>query len=79
GSGGTGGIGGTVNVTNNGLLSTQGDGAYGIQAQSIGGGGGVGGRANSLAFALGAACGLPVCPSPGGGTNVNIAISVGGN
>jgi hypothetical protein len=43
GSGGAAGSGGTVTVTNNGLVETYGDGAAGIVAQSIGGGGGLGG------------------------------------
>jgi len=44
GIGGGGGNGSTVNVTNNsGALQTAGDNAYGIFAQSIGGGGGSGG------------------------------------
>ncbi len=43
GSGGAAGNGGTVNVTNNGLIQTGGDVAFGIFAQSIGGGGGSGG------------------------------------
>jgi uncharacterized protein YhjY with autotransporter beta-barrel domain len=43
GVGGTAGDGGDVTVTNNGLIHTEGYGAYGIFAQSIGGGGGVAG------------------------------------
>ncbi|WP_160736742.1 autotransporter outer membrane beta-barrel domain-containing protein [Altericroceibacterium endophyticum] len=43
GSGGSGGQGGKVTVNNSGLVDTQGDGAYGIFAQSVGGGGGNGG------------------------------------
>ncbi|MEX0310411.1 MAG: beta strand repeat-containing protein, partial [Tateyamaria sp.] len=44
GSGGTGGTGGNVAVTNAGTIVTTGEGAHGIFAQSIGGGGGNGGR-----------------------------------
>ncbi len=58
--GGTGGgssIGGEVDVTNNGTVTTFGEGAYGIQAQSIGGGGGNGGEGEmgllTLSLALG--------------------------
>ena len=40
GAGGDGGIGGTVEVTNDGTISTEGDVAAGIFAQSVGGGGG---------------------------------------
>ncbi len=47
GSGGGGGAGGAVSVTNNGSISTLGGGAFGIFAQSVGGGGGVGGGAIS--------------------------------
>jgi hypothetical protein len=44
GSGGTGGKGGTVNVTNNGRITTEGDFSHAIFAQSVGGGGGDGGK-----------------------------------
>jgi hypothetical protein len=43
GVGGTAGDGGDVTVTNSGLIQTSGYGAYGIFAQSVGGGGGVAG------------------------------------
>ncbi len=43
GDGGVGGEGGEVDVENDGVLITRGDGAHGIYAQSIGGGGGVAG------------------------------------
>jgi hypothetical protein len=43
GSGGSGAVAGDVEVTNDGIISTQDDTSYGIRAQSIGGGGGVGG------------------------------------
>ena len=48
GDAGGGGIGGTVNVTNSGLITSYGDHAAGVQAQSIGGGGGKGGAAVSF-------------------------------
>ncbi len=44
---GTGNAGGTVTVTNSALLQTAGNSAYGIEAQSIGGGGGEGGDGGS--------------------------------
>ncbi len=44
GSGGAGGIGGDVLVTNEGLILTAGTAGYGIFAQSVGGGGGMGGN-----------------------------------
>lgn len=43
GTGGMGGLGGAVTVQQNGVIETAGTDAYGILAQSIGGGGGVGG------------------------------------
>ena len=46
GFGGAAGDGGTVNVTNNATIITNGALAYGIFAQSVGGGGGTGGVAN---------------------------------
>lgn len=42
GSGGAGGAGGTVTVANDARIHTDGDGSYGILAQSVGGGGGTG-------------------------------------
>ncbi|CAM4202124.1 Autotransporter domain-containing protein [Bordetella tumbae] len=53
-SGGDGGTGGTVSVDNQGVLKTAGEHATGLLAQSIGGGGGVGGAATSRAVAYGA-------------------------
>jgi uncharacterized protein YhjY with autotransporter beta-barrel domain len=52
GSGGTGNHGGVVDVKNNGGIDTEGDGAHGILAQSIGGGGGTGGSARALTLGL---------------------------
>jgi len=67
GTGGSGNLGGNVTVNNTGMLKTEGEGAYGILAQSIGGGGGNGGGANSFSFYLGSRCHLPLgigCNSP---------------
>ncbi len=47
GKGGAGGAGGTVTVTNSGTVTTYGLRAFGIEAQSIGGGGGNGGLASA--------------------------------
>ncbi|MCX5571707.1 hypothetical protein [Kaistia nematophila] len=69
GFGGDGGIGGLVKVDNDGLLTTTGDGAYGIFAQSIGGGGGSGGNAVTGVLGLGGNT---------EGTQVNISVAVGG-
>jgi hypothetical protein len=68
GRGGAGGDGGTVAVTLGGSLSTIGDGAHGIVAQSIGGGGGTGSIGNSAAL-----------PTLGTGTPATVAFAVGGD
>ncbi len=48
GTGGEGGAGGTVQVTNNGPITTTGtSNSYGIYGQSVGGGGGTGGAASA--------------------------------
>jgi hypothetical protein len=64
GSGGAAGNAADVNVTNTGRISTAGFQSNGIEAQSIGGGGGNGGFSVSGAFTLGA---------------VGIGVSVGGS
>ncbi|HEX2528568.1 MAG TPA: hypothetical protein VHL31_20025 [Geminicoccus sp.] len=51
GKGSSGGSGGSIEIDNDGLLLTQGDGAHGILAQSIGGGGGHGGASTANATA----------------------------
>ena len=48
GSGGDGAIGGDVEVTNDGTIVTLGNTSFGIRAQSIGGGGGVGGASYNV-------------------------------
>ena len=53
GGGGNGNNGAAVLVHSDGTIFTSGDGAHGIQAQSIGGGGGNGGSSRSLALQLG--------------------------
>ncbi len=47
-AGGPGGVGGNVRVVNEGAISTSGDSAKGIYAQSVGGGGGNGGDAGGI-------------------------------
>ena len=69
-SGGVGGNGGTVTVSNSGALSTRGDGAIGILAQSIGGGGGNGGNATGIAASVGGSGG-----AGGSGGQVNLSLS----
>ncbi|HMR32463.1 MAG TPA: hypothetical protein PKA13_20265 [Geminicoccaceae bacterium] len=65
GSGSIGGAGGTVTVTNSGALTTSGDDAHGIYAQSIGGTGGDGGVEAGTAVTMG-----------GGGANASNGGSV---
>ncbi len=67
GSGGVAGGAGRVDVDNNGTIVTQGDGSFGIIAQSIGGGGGNGGFSAGGAVAV--AAGVPA---------IAIGVNVGG-
>ena len=80
GDGGSGDNGGEVTVNNSTLggftISTSGDGADGIAAQSLGGGGGNGGDARSAAEAAEAPEGLGGEEGPAGGT---LEIAVGGS
>ncbi|USG61967.1 autotransporter outer membrane beta-barrel domain-containing protein [Sneathiella marina] len=71
GKGGTGGTAGAVSLTSrDGLvIHTEGDGAYGLLAQSIGGGGGDGG------FSFAAELGFVNSDS----STTNIGVSIGGN
>jgi uncharacterized protein with beta-barrel porin domain len=73
GSGGGAGGGGVVDVTNSSLLETVGDKSDGIYAQSIGGGGGDGGRAIGL-VAVGGAGG-----NTGDGGAVTVTNDAGGD
>jgi hypothetical protein len=66
GSGEGGGMGGTVLVENRGLIDASGDFSNGIFAQSIGGGGGVGGSAYSFSGSLGIVGSLAVSVAVGG-------------
>ncbi|MEP9353677.1 hypothetical protein ABLE93_08765 [Xanthobacter sp. KR7-65] len=52
GAGGAAGSGGTVTVINSGTITTNGDSAFGILAQSVGGGGGIGGLGSDLSPTL---------------------------
>jgi hypothetical protein len=67
-TGGTGGEGGVVEVRNRGSLTTHNDFSSGILAQSIGGGGGVGGSSGAKNYSLGT----------GSGTSVSANIGIGG-
>jgi hypothetical protein len=73
GAGAMGGDGGSVTVTNNGTIKTEGTNAHGILAQSVGGGGGNGGFAIAADFDIGGG-GKQGSNAEKGGTN-----SVGGS
>ena len=65
GSGGLGGTGDSVFVDNGGSILTSGHTAYGIKAQSVGGGGGDGGWSFTGAF--------------GAGDSKNLSVAIGGS
>jgi uncharacterized protein with beta-barrel porin domain len=71
GSGGSGGSGGNVTVDNSGQIVTAGDGAYGAEAQSLGGGGGDGGAATAKSLTVPSGDTVP--------TEISADISVGGS
>jgi len=87
GAGGAGNTSGTVTLTNNGAISTQGDGSVGIFAQSVGGGGGNGGFAASGSISIGIPIALALGGSGGTGasantvdvTNTNTIVTLGRN
>ena len=75
GSGGVGGDGDDVDVTSSGNIATQGDFAYGILGQSIGGGGGRGGNSKTLLVDFELPTGWEdLIPQP----DLNITMSLGG-
>ena len=79
GLGGDGNLGGNVDVSNAGRITTSGDGAHGIFAQSIGGGGGAGGASNAISLALGQKPEVaPGATSPDK-MNWQFTVAVGGN
>ncbi|WP_158969924.1 hypothetical protein [Chachezhania sediminis] len=71
GDGGRGGAANTVTVSNYGTIATQGDGAYGILAQSIGGNGGNGGGDTDASFFVSVSIGGDGGPG-GDGADVEI-------
>ena len=76
GTGGEGGTGGDVQVTSSALLTTVGEGALGILAQSIGGGGGTGGAVEGGGSSIGSKS-IEVNVGGGGGTgNVSGDVAV---
>ncbi|WP_282244482.1 autotransporter outer membrane beta-barrel domain-containing protein [Stenotrophomonas sp. PS02300] len=66
GSGGQAGSGGLLSATNTGLITTGGEGAVGMLAQSIGGGGGAGGDSSSASTATGGEFDISATMSLGG-------------
>ena len=68
GSGGEGGNAGNVTVTNNGVIDVSGNAAYGIYAQSVGGGGGSLSSTAAMSASLGGSGGA-------GGNSGNITIT----
>ncbi|MCF3973213.1 autotransporter outer membrane beta-barrel domain-containing protein [Paracoccus salsus] len=74
GTGSGGGSGNTVTVVNDGVITTQGDDAMGILAQSIGGGGGNGGSAGAVGAFVGVAVGGGgAAGGAGGAANVTLS------
>jgi alpha-tubulin suppressor-like RCC1 family protein len=67
GSGNNGGTGGRIVLTNSGAISTTGDHAYGILAQSVGGGGGDGGFSVAGTISKGTSVGLSLGGGGGAG------------
>ncbi len=80
GGGGNGSDGGLVDVDNFGEILVSGAGSTGITAQSIGGGGGIGGRSNAVSLLVGRSCTIPLaCTAPAAAKqNVGLSVSVGG-
>lgn len=79
GNGGTGGAAGTLTTINNGDISTIGHRSFGILAQSIGGGGGVGGSVMSGSSAVDSSLSGGVGISALSGLTFNSAVNVGGS
>ncbi|MDE2182707.1 MAG: hypothetical protein KGJ78_06765 [Alphaproteobacteria bacterium] len=77
GFGGAAGDGSTVTVTNEGVISTSGDTSYGIEAQSVGGGGGNGGNASSGVTGLASVGGFGAASGAGG--DITVTNSLGAN
>ncbi|MDA7965324.1 hypothetical protein [Ruegeria sp.] len=74
GDGNGGGSGSTVTIVNDGIITTTGDDAMGILAQSIGGGGGNGGSSGSVGAFVGVAIGGDG-GAGGTGGDVNVTLS----
>lgn len=76
GDGGDGSRGGVVEVGNTGNISTNGAFSHGIFAQSVGGGGGTGGFAGTLAFSLNGAAAAASFGGDGGEGSDGQAVTV---
>ena len=75
GKGGTGSTGGEVDVTNSGAgISTAGAASHGIYAHSVGGSGGSGGSAYTMAYTFN-----PQLNPPGADSGINLQVGIGGN
>jgi uncharacterized protein YhjY with autotransporter beta-barrel domain len=73
GTGGTGGDAGTVSLSNSGAITTRGDGADAVFAQSVGGGGGAAGGGTATASGGTLSVAVGVGGSGGAGGNGNAA------
>jgi hypothetical protein len=78
GFGGSGSIGGTVTVDNTGVIQTQGEGAHGIFAESVGGGGGHGGMAGIDENQWGDYLAGGAASTSFGSETANISLALGG-
>ncbi|MBB1597772.1 autotransporter outer membrane beta-barrel domain-containing protein [Achromobacter sp. UMC46] len=72
------GDGGAVNLTLSGTVATSGNGAAGILAQSVGGGGGLTGDASAAQYTTGLIQSAGLVGGTGNGGAVNVAIGTGG-
>ena len=75
GAGGNGGLGGNISVSSDGSIFTTGDQSPGVQVQSIGGGGGHGGDADTTGIIVGIAIGGH---GGAGGNGGNAVMDLGG-
>ena len=73
-----GGDGNAVNLSISGLVATSGNGAAGILAQSVGGGGGLAGDQSSARYTTGLIQNAGLTGGQGNGGAVNVAIGTGG-
>lgn len=75
GKGGNGSVGGEVDVTNSGgAINTSGAASHGLYAQSVGGSGGDGGSARTMAYTFN-----PAFRPPSGSDGFNLQVGIGGN